>query len=439
MKRLVILVSVVALHGQAHAQGVADYATPAPREIEPNDAVNPVSEVNGNGVKIGEATSLYPQVGLETGYISNVFYTNQNPTGAALLRVIIAAGIGSREDARSQPTSTAPSSANMEAGAVQFNANAYATYDQYLSGNSDVDAQGGLGGGVLLRALVNPQRPLQFWAIENFNRVIRATNFESAHDTNRDIDTLQLRLTYQPTGRSIGGYLYYSGLLDLFEEQDQRFGDRFDNTLGLRVNYRVLPLTEIYADVSEGAFTGVGDSYTKVTSFPFAAVAGVNTYLTVKLLLIGRLGYQKGFYQSGPDYSNVLGGAMLQYVYSPTGKITGMYDYIHTDSINANFYRDHSFQLWLEQEVPPFLVYVAPQVRLREYDGITAVMGPPTRDDTIVAVWAGVRYSFRQWLVGTLEYRLTSDQTDYRYNPGGGLMDPSYVRHEILLGVRAAY
>jgi len=58
--------------------------------------------------------------------------------------------------------------------------------------------------------VVNPQQPLQFAFSENFSRQIRATNFESNIDTNRDINSLGLRLTYQPTGRSLGGYLYYT-------------------------------------------------------------------------------------------------------------------------------------------------------------------------------------------------------------------------------------
>ncbi|HTR55124.1 MAG TPA: hypothetical protein VMJ10_30770 [Kofleriaceae bacterium] len=407
--------------------------------MEPTDAVNPVPATQGIGVKIGERTELYPQVGLETGYVSNVFYTNDNPVGSALLRVIVAMGVGSMAPQRLEPTSSGEaSSAAMEQGPIQFNANAYATWDQYISDNSAANAQGGLGGGVLLRALINPQKPFTVWLLNDFNRVLRATNFESNHDTNQDINTFLARATLQPPGSSFGGYAYYTGMLDLFEQDSQQFADRLDNTLGVRVMYRLFPLTQLYLDVSEGYFTGVGSSSEKVTSFPLTAVLGLNTFLTVRTLLVARIGYGKGFYQSGPDYGTVLGGAMLQYVYSPTGKLTGMYDYTHQDSINANFYRDHSFQLWLEQQKLPFLLYAAPQLRLREYDGVI-VMGPPVRDDVILAVWAGVRYSLRDWLVGTLEYRLTDDQTDYRYLSAGVTVNPSFVRHEILLGLRAAY
>ena len=63
-----------------------------------------------------------------------------------------------------------------------------------------------------------------------------------------------------------------------------------------------------------------------------------------------------------------------------------------------------------------------------------------TRDDTILGATLGVRYGFRDWIVGTLDYHLQDVQTDFRYDAGGGMIiNPSYVRHELLLGVRAAY
>jgi hypothetical protein len=51
-----------------------------------------------------------------------------------------------------------------------------------------------------------------------------------------------------------------------------------------------------------------------------------------------------------------------------------------------------------------------------------------------------MRYNFRGWLAATLDYNLQSDQTDFRYTVGRfPNLDPSYVRHELMLGVRAAY
>jgi hypothetical protein len=116
------------------------------------------------------------------------------------------------------------------------------------------------------------------------------------------------------------------------------------------------------------------------------------------------------------------------------------YSLQYQDSINANYYRDHVIQLLFEQLVNPFVVVVQPEVHFREYNGVTIVNGPMTRDDVIFAVVAGVHYNFRNWIAATLNYRFSMVDTDYRYMPigGGSVLDPSYVRHELLAGVRFA-
>jgi hypothetical protein len=418
--------------------------------------ITPISIVQGDGIKVGEGTSIYPQVGLETGYVSNVFYESNDPVGAGLLRVIAEVGAGSLSPQRRTPaampddtgmTNTVDTSAGEEAtdvanqGAFQYAANLYATWDQYLSDNSHVQEQGGLGIGAYLHGIVHPGQPLNLMAVETFDRVIRAANFESNVDTNRDINRLWLQLNYQPIGRSLSGSLRYTNTIDVFEQDAFQFSDRTLNTLAARVNWKFLPLTQAYVELSGGLNTGIGSSSTKINSYPFTALAGLNTTLTVNTTLVARVGYTQGFYESGPDYATVVGGAYFEYRYSPLGRIKVLYSYDHADSINANFYRDHTFQAWIDQRVQPLSVFVSPVVRLREYEGINPpLMGPPVRDDVIFALWAGARYDFRDWITATAQYRVTSDQTDYRYTVGGMAQpDPSYVRHEVLLGLRVAY
>lgn len=462
MKRLAIFPGIglgIAAALVASSVARADDALPAPLPwtdptLDPNQALNPTALVTGAGIKIGEGTIFQPQVGLETGVISNVFYTHDGSVAAGLLRLLIEIGTGSLPNQRltvqsgvTDPNATSASTTAQsvgDRGDFQFSANLYASWDQYLSTNDSVNAQGGLGGGLLLRGLVNPQQALQFAFTENFSRQIRATNFESNVDTNRDINALGLRLNYQPIGRSLGGYLYYTNTIDVFETDNQQFADRLMNQVGLHVNWQWLPLTRVFGEVSQGFDTGIGSSR-KVNSYPLTVQTGIQTVLTLNTTLAAHIGYTNGFYASGPSYSSVTGGAMFGYRYSPLGRVTFGYSYDHADSINANFYRDHALQLSVEQYFVPFAVYIQPELRFREYEG-TIVMGTApgmmgnVRDDTIIGASAGARYSFRDWLVGTLDYRFSDVQTDFRYDAGGGLIvNPSYVRHELLLGMRAAY
>lgn len=448
--RFAIVAGLVAIPAAAFA---GDDGTAPLNPLDPVQVISPVSVVQGDGVKIGEGTSIYPQIGLETGFVSNVFYTHDNPVGSGLLRVIAEVGAGSLspqrrrppivdEDVTDDPEGIAEQTATDAGteGAFQYSANLYATWDQYLSDNDDVTAHNGLGLGAYLRGIVHPGRPVSLFAIESYDRVLRAANFETTADTNRDINSVTLALNYQPTGRSIGGSLTYNNLVDVFEQDEFRFSDRTLNTLALRVNWRVLPYTMLHALVSEGFNTGIGSSSVKVNSYPLVASVGINTALTERLAVAARIGYTNGFYETGPSYSTVIGGAYLDYRYSPLGRFRFLYSYEHADSINANFYRDHVLQAWFEQRVNPFSVFVSPVLRLREYQGVIGGGMNTDRNDTIVALAGGLRYDLRNWIVITGEYRLTVDQTDYRYVMGGVQgPDLSYIRHEVLVGARVAY
>jgi hypothetical protein len=107
--------------------------------------------------------------------------------------------------------------------------------------------------------------------------------------------------------------------------------------------------------------------------------------------------------------------------------------------VNANYFRDHVLRLWVQQMYVPFAITVQPELHFRKYQGVIAgVNGGPVRDDVIFAVSAGLHYNFRNWIAGTLGYNLGIVQTDYRYMTDGLVDNPSYIRHELLAGVRVA-
>lgn len=408
--------------------------------ISPEGALAPISIVEGPGVKVGEGTVLHPIVGMETGFISNVFYEarGENPVGSGVLRLIAQAGAGSLSPQRLAIDSEGLAPPNH--GIFQYRADLRLTYDLMLSTNDEVQDQGGLGVGALFRGTVYPDRPWSFLYLENFQRVIRATNFESTSRTNRDINRLQLGLQFAPGGRALTGLLHYENVIDVFEDRNQRFANRMHNLFGITGSWRFRPVTVFFADATFGMFTGIGDSV-KVDSFPLTVSVGAQTLLTLNTTLIARLGYTNGFYSQGPSYSAPMGGLELGYRYSPMGRATFMYDYVHQDSINANFFRDHHFRILLEQQFVPFVVTVQPELRLRKYDGVTEIVPTAptnTREDTIIAVAAGARYNLRDWFATVIEYRLAADLTDFMYAIDGDVDRTNYTRHEIVVGVRAA-
>src|SRR5262249_9373374 len=137
-----------------------------------------------------------------------------------------------------------------------------------------------------------------------------------------------------------------------------------------------------------------------------------------------------------PTISSILG-----YRYSPLGRAALAYDFVYVDSINANYYRDHALRLILQQGFEPFVVVLQPELRFREYSGTTVMSttGSNVRDDLIFAVTGGIHYIFRDFFAAVVDYHFSTVQTDFRYMDNTGkVADPSFVRHELLAGVRLA-
>ena len=437
MTRLYVSLGLlIALEAVAFADTQPDSAV---GQFDPEDAVAPITTVEGPGIKIGEGTVLHPAFGLEGGYTSNVFYTASNPTGAGVLRALAQISTGTLTGARIAPIGE--SEAPVEPG-FQYRASARLSYDAILSGNSIVRDTGGLGAGLSLLGVVNPSGPWTLTINDDYARVIRAANFETSTNVNRDINGFALNLLWHPGDRAVSGYAYYSNTLDIFEQNQGVYPDRLLNTIGVHPQWKIFPETQVYLDASFGFNSGLGTT-PKQSSYPLVTVLGVQTLLTLDLTLAGQIGYTNGFYSDGtPSYSAPTGGVQLGYRYSPFGRIQLNYNWLYSDSINANFYRDEVISALLTQKVGPLVFELQPELHFREYDGIATLIpgAVDTRDDTIVSIIAGFHYVFRNWIAATLDYHFTDVSTDYRY-PATATeepFNPSYVRHDVLLGVRVA-
>lgn len=427
------------------ALGTTPAAAQAVATFDPSDAVAPVSVVEGPGVKVGEGTVLHPVFGVETGVISNVFYEDQSINTAGLLRLLAQIGAGTLPLARlTSPglldvdQSGDPQTSADSAGDFQYRADLRLSYDLLMSSDNTVTETGGLGVGASLRGLVNPYRTWSVGFADEFRRLIRAANFETSADTNRIINELKARVFFQPRGRTLSGFLRYDNVIDYFERDRQAFANRIQHTFGARVMWRLFPMTRLYVDGSIGLFGPLGSASTKVPSTPLYVAAGIQTLLSLNTTISAQAGYTNGFYSVGPSFSAPTFGVELGYRYSPLGRFTAMYQYTHQDSVNANYFRDHVLRFWLQQMYVPFAFTLQPELHFRRYEGITLVAGPPVRNDLIFSLSAGVHYNFRNWIAATAGYNLGIVESDYRYMTDGLVEDPSYIRHELLVGLRVA-
>ncbi len=226
----------------------------------------------------------------------------------------------------------------------------------------------------------------------------------------------------------------------MFERDSQQFADRMMNSIGLHPTYQWLPQTRIQGDVSQGFDTGIGSSSQKVTSYPTMFSVGIATLLTPLLSLNASAGYEWLNYTSGATTSGVHGGAGIGYRYSDLGRIYIQYVRQYADSINANYYDEDTIRAWAYQRFGRFTVSVQPEVHFRTYHGtiVTSTTGSTDRSDTIFSVIAGVSYNIKNSFQIGLDYRYTNLSTDFEYMTDGVTINPSYDRHALLLGVRAA-
>lgn len=426
-RSLIALVLVSAAATRAHAQG-------SPMQVG--------EVVEGAGIKVGEGTVLHPVLGVETGVVNNVFYEDSDTVSSGLLRVIGQLAVGSLPSERMQPPS-AEAAELQNFGDIAFRADLEAQYQEYLSTNDNVQAQRDVQLSMAAQMLIHPKRTWQVGINDEFRREVRPVNFESSQNTDRDINRAGIMVRYRPLGRTLSGLLRYSNTIDLFEDPDQRFADRMSNVFTAMGAWQWLPMTRLHLETSFGWVGGVGSRSTRPSSTPLRITAGIASALTVKTTALAHVGFAKGFYSTGPDFTNVTGGLQLTYRYSEQARMAVLYNYDFEDSINANYFTDHAVKFRIEHWWYNLAVAAAAELYFRTYHGvIPEVMGSSTdRSDIIFSVPFDASYRLKNWIALTLEYRLSLDQTDFRYTTmtGGTPDDPSYIRQSLMVGARAAY
>jgi len=132
-----------------------------------------------------------------------VFYTDQNATGAGLLRLLAEVGTGSLSPQRLALNSEEGAAAGAgDHGDFEYRADLHASYDFLLSGDSAVTKQDGLGGGLMVRGLVNPLRTWSFGLLRRLRQDDPPNELESSDNVNRDINRVRLQLDV-PAVRSV--------------------------------------------------------------------------------------------------------------------------------------------------------------------------------------------------------------------------------------------
>ncbi len=400
--------------------------------------------LEGPGVRVGAGTVLHPNVGAEAGVINNVFFQQSSPITSGLLRISAKFAMSS-EDV--QPSDEALPGEELPkepaAQTFEFRAGLAAAYEEYLYyGNPSTAAQRNLTLDGQGRLVVYPAGTWSFLADDRLRRDVRPRNFEDASSTNRIDNLLNLGLRYRPGGGAIAATLRYQNVLDIYEGSTP-VADRMNQQLGLRADWQWRPYTRIFADLSYGFYGPLGasnpsGSFAKYGSNPLTFLTGIATNLSEPVTVKAHVGWGWSTYEMGQGYNAPLFGTELGYEYSPSGRVVGEVGYYFADSTNANFYRDYKLTLRVDQQVRQVLVTGTIGAYLRGYRGIDG-LGAPSRDDLILNAHVRGQYVINERYYLTADYLGTTDQTDYVSMYMGQSDDPSYTRHELMVGARAAF
>ncbi len=400
--------------------------------------------VEGKGVKVGEGTVLRPVIGVETGYVSNLFYDNQNETQVPSLSIVGSVATGSANKDRTDtdtPEGEESQFSKGEAAALDWAAGVRLRYTEFPFASKPANLQRNLGADANLRVIVKPEGKFRFEFFDLFARDTNPTNFESNLQINRVVNSLRTGLVYQPGGRAITAGLHYKNRVDVFESGDHDFANRVQHSLILSAGWQWLPITKFTFEGSFGFFGPLGTSAWKQESNPIRGRVGVASAITEKTFGRASVGWGYAGYSFGEGYNTPIGDIEFGYRYAPTGKFSIAYSYDFQDSVNANYFRDHGVLFKLDHQIDKFVFDGILDVRLRGYRGVPPqLMGTSAnREDFLIGARARLRYLYRDWLSFNATWLSNVDQTDFRYTAAPVPDDPSYIRHELRLGAMAAF
>ena len=404
-----------------------------------------VNTLEGTGFTLADGAQLHLSIGVRGGASDNVFFesSDEDPTRSGIMGLVgtmyITNDVATAEDMGELGGEITPRS-------VHFRGGLRGRYNEFLSGNDDVQAQRNLNLDALADVVVLPGGPDSFLASDRLIRDQRSPNLEDSSTIRRLDNRLRLGLQFHPESSTISGTIAYENWVNMFENDGpSQFSDRMNQTIRAQLAWQWRPMTAFTADVSYGFFGPIGDGQFmgmpfKTDSQPFSARVGMATLLSELTTLKVHGGYTRASYEVGQGYSAPVAGIELGYRWATTGRVLLQYDYDHFDSVNANFYRDHTFALRAVQLLGNVVLDGGPEVRLRHFGGIPMVLGAPERDDIVLRARARAQLLFAEKFSVSAEYLLGIVDTTYRANNlQGGTDNPSFVRNELFLGVRATY
>jgi hypothetical protein len=398
----------------------------------------------GRGFQFGRI-EIHPGIGLEAGYDSNVFYSAQGTSGAAMLRVtphIAISTLGSErrtsdEEGDDEDREGSPPGVNFRAGLS-------ASYLQYYLGSAS--DQSNVSANADIALTIAPERPFSVDITNVLSRSIQPFT-DPGPDINygRDQNTAGVRFNLQSRGGIFRGSVGYRMRLDYFEDSSFRYANNLNHDGSLELVWRFRPQTSLIYDASV-QFNNYGNSAGAPTTLSDGVFVrsrfGLNGAFTRTFSLLAMVSYEAGFFAAGDNFDSV--GAELEgrFRFSDQLQFALGFQRSFSPSTLGNFFGRNRGYLKLDMLFGGrFILTFDAGVAHMQYGAITGG-GVSTSNRTDVVFDASIfgEYRFTDWLAMTTTIGYSGRTTDFQFTLPD-LVDPAenYNKIEAWLGVRVFY
>lgn len=425
------------------------------------------SRTEGPGFRVGDF-ELHPGIGVEVGWDSNLFYTEDNPdpvmrpadgrVDTGILRVtphFLFSTLGARRrsegEARDDTGGSPPT--------VAFRGGVSAAYYEFFARpeRRNLDISGSL------RLQVLPERPFSFTIYDNFTRGIRPFTEDFNMGTvsmARISNQAGLDLAFQTDGGVVQVRAGYAFGLDFFEGGAFQYGNSFTHNVTLQESFRFLPQTALIHDTMvsiQDYFSVPLDAPTLVMdNVRLRTRIGLNGAITENITVQAMVGYGGGFYPEvtvsgapyNQDYDSIVAQAEFGWNIMEGMRLAIGYDRDFFPSFVGNYFsRDRGYLNYQMLVGGAFLLALDVDVGYVDFGlirGGSAAMPiidttAGSRNDIRVGGGLFAEYRFTEWLGVNATFRYTGQFTNYRYS-NTGFVDPAqFNKFEVFGGVRVFY
>jgi hypothetical protein len=392
---------------------------------------------SNTGIQLSDDLLLHSGVGVEYGYDTNVFYSNTDTQGSAILRVMPYLEL-------TNATRNGPSARD-----VTFDARAGLQYRRYFSDAVDIqpyrDAWMPNAG---LSLSLGGAAQFGFSVADVFARIEDPPYANGGVLVGGPIDRYNNQASIEgrwaPGGGRLTSLLRFTDMVDFYNGQ-YTYADATTNTLMLDVSWKWLPKTAIFLDAQQGYIDYFSSANTapvgqgrKVSSYPLLVSAGLRGLLTEKLSAVLQLGYTNAFYSSGGSTTGFLGStyAQLELTLRMTQlsrlAVGARHDFLNT--VIANFaYEETVYASYIQQIAGRLALDLSGRYAHLSYNGnfVDPTQAAVGRVDNFFQAGAALDYFLRNWVYLGVGYSLLDNSSSIAVD--------SYVKQQVFARLGVTY